>query len=119
MQISTTARHCEIDSGLRQLAQQRLERLEKFASDIHEARVIVTGEKSRHVAEITLRLNQHELVSREHAQDLREALLGALDSLEHQVRRVKEKRIERRQRPGGAPEPAAATGDGSEFDDED
>ena len=94
MIIHTTARHCELDNEIRAFAQQRLEKLSRYVRDILEARLIVTAEKYRHTAEITLRLKGHEFVSREQADQPRTAIDLAADRLEHQVRRLKEKRIE-------------------------
>jgi putative sigma-54 modulation protein len=95
MQITTTARHCDLDSGLRDFAQQRVSKLEKFARDIHDAHVIVTAEKYRHIAEITIKVDHREMVSREEATDARAAIDLAVDRLEQQLRRLKEKRVER------------------------
>ncbi len=94
MQISTTARHCELDAEVRDFALQRLAKLERFARDIQEAHLIVTGEKFRHTAEITLRLKGHEMVSREHSDTSRLAIDRAAQRLEQQLRRLKERRIE-------------------------
>jgi putative sigma-54 modulation protein len=111
MQINTTARHCELDGELRGFVQQRLEKFVRFASDIHDVHLILTAEKFRHTAEITLRLNQHELVSRDQATEARVAIDLAADRIEEQLRRHKDRRIERVQRARGAdgpaPEPAA------------
>ena len=95
MQITTTARHCDLDSELRDFAQQRVSKLEKFARDIHDAHVIVTAEKYRHIAEITLKVDHREMVSREEATDARAAIDLAVDRLEQQLRRLKEKRVAR------------------------
>jgi putative sigma-54 modulation protein len=95
MQILTTTRHCELDPDVRLHAQQRLEKLGKFARDIHEAHLTVTAEGYRHSAEITLRLNHHELVSREESTEPKVAIDLAADRLERQLRRLKEKRVER------------------------
>jgi len=73
MQINTTARHCELDPEVRLFAQQRLEKLGRFARDIQEAHVIVTAEGYRHSVEITLKLKRREMVSREEASDARSA----------------------------------------------
>lgn len=119
MNITTTARHCELDPEVRRFAAERLEKMSRFASDIHEAHLVVTMEKYRHVAEITLRLRGEELVGREHATEVRTAIDRAADRLEQQMRRVKERRVMRRR--GGrlrtadgvaAPEPPA-DGDGN------
>jgi putative sigma-54 modulation protein len=118
MQISTTARHCELDPQTRQHATQRLEKLERFARDIHEAHLVVTAEKFRHVAEITLRLNAHELVSREASDQPRVAIDMAADRLEQQLRRLKERRVDRKRapRPNGAAGPAPGPDDESSED---
>ncbi len=96
MQISTTARHCELAPDLRALALERLERCTRFANDLHDARLIVTAEKFRHTAEVTVRLNHHEMVSREEAPEMRVAIDRAIDALEEQLRRFKERRVDRK-----------------------
>ena len=101
MQISITARHCEITPGVRQFAQQRLEKLHKYASDIHGIRVIVTQERAAHAAEITVRLNGHELVSTQSHAEAGAAIELAADRLEEQLRRHKDRRLDRVQRMGG------------------
>lgn len=116
MQINTTARHCEIAPEVKLLAAERLERCTRYAPDLRDARLIVTAEKFRHTAEITVRLNQHEMVSREEAAEMRVAIDRALDGLESQLRRFKEKRVDRKRemRGNGAPEPSEA---GEEIED--
>ncbi len=96
MQISTTARHCELDNELRAFAQQRLEKITRFARDIHEAHLTVTAEKFRHVAEIQLKLDHHEMVIREESPEIRMAIDRAIDRLEQQLRRLKERRVDRK-----------------------
>ena len=96
MQIVTTTRHCELDPGVKLHAQQRLEKLGKFARDIREAHLTVTAERYRHSAEITVRLGQHELVSKEESNEPKIAIDLAADHIEQQLRRFKEKRVERK-----------------------
>lgn len=106
MQISTSARHCEIVPELRAFAVDRLERCAKLAPDLRDVRLIVTGEKFRHTAEILARLNQHEMASREEAPDMRIAIDRAIDGLEAQLRKVKSRRLDRK-REGRGPAPEA------------
>jgi len=96
MDISMTARHCELDQDIRAFAHQRFDKLSRFARDIMGIHLIVSAEKYRHTAEITMRLKGHEMVSREEADDPRGAIDLAADHLEHQLRRLKEKRVDRR-----------------------
>ncbi|HET7226129.1 MAG TPA: ribosome-associated translation inhibitor RaiA [Candidatus Eisenbacteria bacterium] len=92
MQITTTARHCDLDLNLKRHARTRLERLERYARDIQEAHLIVTLEKYRHLAEVTVRVNHHELASRQESSDARTAVDLALDGIEAQLRKLKERR---------------------------
>lgn len=96
MQILTTARHCELDAETKQFAEQRLEKLQKYARDIREAHLVVTAEKYRHQAEITLRLKSREMVSSEESTEMRNAIDLAADRLEKQLRRLKGKRVDRK-----------------------
>ena len=120
MQISTTARHCELDAQVREFAQQRLAKLERFARDIQEAHLIVTAEKFRHTAEITLRLKHHEMVSREESDTSKLAIDLAAHRLEQQLRRLKDKRTDAQgRRSASCPgPPAPATRPEPEFDQE-
>ncbi|MBI1799458.1 MAG: ribosome-associated translation inhibitor RaiA [Candidatus Eisenbacteria bacterium] len=110
MQISTTTRHCELHPEIREFVERRLEKLQRFARDVREVHLVLTAEKHRHAAEITVRLKHHEIVSREESTDARAAIDRAASQLEGQLRRFKERRLERRRsaangaRPGGAAE---------------
>ena len=109
MLVHTTTRHCELEPALKGYVQERFEKFERYARDIHEVRLVVTGEKFRHIAEIALRLNQHELVSREEATEARIAIDLAADHVEEQLRRLKDRRLDRAQRAKGTDAPAPAT----------
>ena len=121
MQISITARQCEILPGVRQFAQQRLEKLQKYVQDIHGIHVIVRHERNVHLAEITVRVNGTELVCTQQHAEAGAAIELAADRIEEQLRRLKDRRIDRTQRTAtdkgaiGAPETPAA---GDELGDE-
>ena len=101
MDIHLTARHCELGADVRTFAQQRLEKLNRYDSQIHEVRVIVSQERKLHTAEITLKLKHREMVSREQSTHARMAIDLAADRLEQQLRRLKEKRVDKKQRGTG------------------
>ena len=101
MQISITARQCEISPGVRQFAQQRLEKLQKYVSDIRGVHVIVRHERAVHVAEIALRVNGNDLVMTQEHAEAGAAIELAADRLEEQLRRLKDRRLDRAQRPWG------------------
>ena len=123
MKVNTTARHCELDPEVRLFTQQRLERLLRYfrdPRDLIEAHVVVAAEKYRHSAEITLKLRRGEVVGREQADDPRAAIDLAAERIEHQIRRIKEKRLERqrggRVREVALPTHAAEPGEDDTFD---
>lgn len=111
MLISTTARHFELDPEDRRFAELRLEKLQRFVRDAREAHVVITADKNRHTAEITVRLKHRDLVSREESTAARLAIERAADRLERQLLRLKERRVDRKHRPeNGRPEPPPADG---------
>lgn len=121
MQITTTARHCEIDADTKQFAEQRLERLQRYARDMREAHLIVTAEKYRHTAEISLKLKQRDIVSREESTEMRAAIDLAIERVEEQLRRLKERRVDRKRHgvPGNGLDPhAPAPAEVFEFDED-
>jgi len=123
MNIITTARHCTLDTDDKQFANTRLEKLSRFLRSTERERaelhLVVTGEKNRHQAEITLRVMRHELIAREGGLDPRAAIDLAADQLEQQIRRLKDRAAERRRgertRPVGGP--PSADGAAEEFGD--
>jgi ribosomal subunit interface protein len=93
MQVTITARNLELTAGARQRAEQRLEKMTRYAADIHGAHVIVAAER---VGQL--------VVKQEHA-DAGGAIELAMDRLEEQLRRLKDRRLDQTQRAGGRPEP--------------
>jgi ribosomal subunit interface protein len=116
VQISVTARHLELPAEVRDFAHTRLEKLGRFAADLRSAHVIIGAERTGHAAEITVRVNGHELVVHESHEHARGAIELAADRMEEQLRRLKEKRIDSKQRHeggrglNGRHEPPAADG---------
>src|SRR5262249_44126696 len=68
----------------------------RYASDIREVHLTLSSENYRHTAEIALKVNGREYLGRETANTARTAITEAIGRLEHQVRRLKELRLERR-----------------------
>jgi putative sigma-54 modulation protein len=120
MVITTTARHLDVSEEVKAFADKRLSRLERFVQDIREAHVILTAEKYRYTAEIILRLNRHEIVTREETGDVLTSIDRAVDRLEAQLKKLRERRIERGKgqgRPAPAAGAAAAGGEDEDWDE--
>ncbi len=101
MQISFTGRQMEVDPNLRQYAEDRLRKLSRLlrdrsGTDVH---VILTAEKHRRSAEITLKVRDHTLVGFEQTTDVRRSIDGALSKLKRQTVRFQQRRWSRKRRP--------------------
>jgi len=119
MNINTTARHFELAQVDRQYAHERLEKCLRFASDIHEAHLVITNESYRYVAEATLRLKQRDLAVREEATEPRRAIDLVADRVEQQLRRLHDKRVHNGRRDGRADGAAPAPATDGDEDTED
>ena len=122
MHINTTARHFELAREDRSFAHTRIEKFGRFATDIAEVHLVVTAENHRYVAEATLRMRQRDLAVREEATDPRLAIDLVADSVEAQLRRIHEKRVDDRKRgpaTNGAAESTASADDDLPGDGED
>ena len=97
MDITTTARHFDLTSEIKDHTEKKLNRLARYFDRIHEAHVILTKEKFRYSAEITLRVGGGaDLVGREETPDVFGSIDGAVDRLEGQVKRHKGRLKDRR-----------------------
>ncbi len=114
MHINTTARHFELAMDDRTFAQARLEKFVRFAADLQEVHLVVTAESYRYVAEATLRLKQRELAVRDEATDPRRAIDLGAERAEQQLRRLHDRRIDRRRTPQTNGDGEAAPVDGGD-----
>lgn len=99
MRIDFTGRQMEIGSDLRRYTAERLRKIVRLLGDRFEMHVILSAEKHRRVAEITLQVRDHTLVGVEETADARISINGALAKLERQAVRLLERRRTRKRRP--------------------
>ena len=98
MRLELTARHCTITAALRTLVEGRLTRALRSLNDgAVSAQVVVTKEKSRFRAEVTLHARgEHFLHGEATGRDAELALNAAVDKIERQLQKLKGKRTEGR-----------------------
>jgi putative sigma-54 modulation protein len=99
MRIDYTGRQLEVSPELRQYTEERLGKLTRVLRNHCDIHVILSAEKHRRIAEITLKWRDHTLVGVEETSDERSSLNGALDKLERQAVRLLEKKRTRKRRP--------------------
>ena len=111
MRLELTARHFTIPAPVRKIAEQRLDRcLRPLNHSAVSAQVVVTREKTRFHAEVTLHARgEHFLHGEATGRDAQAALGAAIDKIERQVLKLKSKWTERKRQGISAAKAASAT----------
>lgn len=91
MQVSVTFRHMEASDSLRDYANDKIKRLEKYLQPPIEVHVILEVVKFMHRAEINLSAAGVQLNAEETTSDMYAAIDKAQDKMERQVQKHKEK----------------------------
>jgi putative sigma-54 modulation protein len=115
MQIAVTFRHMETDEGIKDYVKGKVQRLEKYIENSQEVHVVLSGEKFRHIAEITIIGEGLTLNSQGRNNDLYAAIDQMVEKMERQIRERRGK--VRRKRSGLSPSKTPPEGDGDAFGD--
>jgi putative sigma-54 modulation protein len=99
MHIDYTGRQVEIGAELRRYTQDRLKKIVRLLGERIDLHVILTAEKHRRIAELTLKSGDHSLVGVAETADVRTSINGAVDKLARQAVRLHERRRTRKRRP--------------------
>jgi putative sigma-54 modulation protein len=91
MKISVTFRSSEGEEGQKEYAEERLKKLKRYIDDPVDAHVILSVEKFRSSAEINLMANGLNINSREEEKDMHLAIDNAIEKIERQLKKRKEK----------------------------
>lgn len=96
MNLTITGRHMEMTEALKSYVQGGLDKLRRYFDRVIDADVVLTVEKHRHIAEMTLHANGIRIHGRESSLDMYASVDAVLTKLNRQVRRYKD-RINRHQ----------------------
>jgi putative sigma-54 modulation protein len=107
MQAIISTRGLTISKVYKDVLTRRLEKLERMFPNIVEAKIVLSREKHRRTAALTLVAKRHTFRSEETADDLEAAVDAAVDALGRQVREMKDRVKNRKARsaPRRAPAP--------------
>jgi putative sigma-54 modulation protein len=105
MQIGVTFRHMETDQAVKDYVKEKVQRLQKYIANPEEVRVVLSAEKFRHIAEITIIGNGVTLNSQGRDSDLYAAIDQMVEKVERQIsaRRGKARRKRSNLSPSEAP----------------
>ena len=96
MDITVTFRHMEPIESLRSYAEEKISKIEKYLDSPLEAHVVLSVEKFRHQADVTLSVNGTRIKGVEETGDMYSAIDQVMDKIEKQVKRHLEKIRSRR-----------------------
>jgi putative sigma-54 modulation protein len=91
MQTAITFRNLDATEAIKAYARAKVERAEKYVDKKCEAHVVLALEKHQHLAEITLHTGTFFLHGRERSEDMYASIDLAMDKIERQLKRFKEK----------------------------
>lgn len=97
MKIDFTGRQTEIPDVVRRLAERKLAKVEKLLPGVSRAHVILTADKRRISAEVSVHSRQLDLAAVEVSNDARLSVTGAIEKL---ARQAEKQRTRRRTRKG-------------------
>jgi putative sigma-54 modulation protein len=96
MQTSVTFKNIDPSDHLKAYVSDKLDRFDKYLDNPAEANVVLTVEKFRHIAEINIAGDKLTIIGSEQTNDMYSAIDMALDKLEKQIKKSKQKIRERR-----------------------
>jgi putative sigma-54 modulation protein len=99
MQVEYTGRQVSITPAVKQIAEEGLARIGKVTGENCSAHVILTAEKYRQMAEVTVQCKHHSLVGLCESPNMETALRDALAKVETQAIRRKNKKLEKYRQP--------------------
>jgi len=100
MNVEYTGRQYEITPAIRKQIEHGLNKIKKLLGDNFDAHVILTVEKHRHKAEISIVVRDHPIVGAAEAADMVPAINEALDRIDRQAVKYKS-RFRARKRAAG------------------
>ena len=108
MNVEYTGRQFEITPAIRKQVETGLEKIQKILGSNFESHVILSAEKHRHIAEITISVRNHApIVGRTESSDMVSAITTALSRIDRQAvkyktRWISKKRLARKKQGDGS-----------------
>ena len=91
MQIAITARNMELTGALKSYAEEKLARMDRYLDQITAAHVILSIQKYRQIAEVTLHVRDLTIRAEESTADMYASIDLVVEKIERQILRYKER----------------------------
>jgi len=102
MNIVVTGRHLEITPALKDYAEKKIKRFDRYLSNISEAIVTLSVQKYRHKVEVLLKVNGVLIQAEGTTGELYSSIDEVVEKLERQIKKYKEKLVSHRKSEGKA-----------------
>jgi putative sigma-54 modulation protein len=93
MKVHITSRHEQLTDGLRTHIEDKIQRVERYLGKIKEAHVVLNFERKLHLCEVTLSAKGLKLSAKASSHDMYQSIDAALQRLEKQAHKQKDKRV--------------------------
>jgi len=121
MDITVTFRHTDPIESVRAYAEEKISKVDKFLDTVSEAHIVLSVEKFRHTADVTLNINGTRIKGVEETGDMYSAIDQVMDKIEIQVKKFLSKTRTRRSgdsiKEGGMAETENEGGDEEEIEE--
>ncbi len=115
MNVIVTGRHFDVSDALRQYAADKLKKFDKYLANIREANIILSVEKFRHKAEVSLNVDGTVIQAEGITEEMYASVDDVVDKLSRQVKKFKDKNVRKRKR--GSADSAVGAPEGIPVDD--
>ena len=99
MNIEFTGRHLEVTPALKEFTQKKLKKIEKYIGDNAEVYVTLSIERHRQISEIVIKTGSLTLSGSEGTDDMYASIGLAINKIEKQTKRLKQKIRGRKRKP--------------------
>ncbi len=98
MKIEFVGRGIEVTEALKKFTEDKLSKLSRFVDNILDVQVRLTVERHRHIAEIVIKAGHEKVVAKEATNDMYASIGGALDKIEKQLKKTKDKFVSKKKK---------------------
>ena len=95
LKVNITSRHEKLTSGLKNHIEDKIGKVERYLGRVKEAHVVLNFEKKVHVCEVSLLSKNLKLSAKASSRDMYQSIDAALQRLETQAKKQKDKRVGR------------------------
>jgi putative sigma-54 modulation protein len=99
MEVEYTARNVKISKGLRDQAEEGMERIALLLGKNASASIVFSAQKRQQIVEVTIQARLHTIVAEGNAETLQSALRQAIVHAENQARRHRDRRMAIKRKP--------------------